>query len=210
MNQFADRRSMLIATGALLAIVASPGCSSHPTAVSPPKYDPQAFADSLLERCDADGGGSLTKKEAELVPGVLARWSRYDVNKDGVVTREELESHVQEWVDRKDGISSITCTVRLKNRQIGDVTVKLIPDESLKGIVQPAETVSHSQYASFLSIPAELKDKAYAKLTGMQYGLYRIEISHPTMKLAPAANSRGLDVSPADQAAPVTITVDQI
>ena len=209
MKMNARRRSVFSVWGACLAISASLGCSSNPSAVNPPKYDPHAFADSLLQRFDADGDGSLSKKESELAPGLLARWTRYDASKDGVVTREELESHAQIWVDRGDGISSITCVVRLNNRQIGDVSVRLTPDESLKEIIKPAETVSHSEYASFLSIPAEFKSEAHAKLTGMQYGLYHVEVTHPTMSLVPSANSRGVDVSPADQAAPIAISVER-
>lgn len=206
---YAGRRSVFVTLGASLAISASLGCSSNPSAVIPPKYDPRAFADSLLQRFDTDGDGSLSKKEADSAPGLVARWSRYDTNNDGMATREELESHAQKWVDRGDGISSITCVVRLNNSQIGDVSVRLTPDESLKETIKPAEAVSHPVHASFLSIPAEFKSEAHAKLTGMQYGLFLVEVSHPTMNLVPAANSRGIDVSPTDQAAPIKITVER-
>jgi hypothetical protein len=195
--------------GAVLAIVASAGCSSRPTPVTVPAYDPQAFANALLARCDTDGGGSLSKQEAASAPGLVKRWSRYDANQDGVVSRDELTSHVDHWVKRGDGLSAITCVVRLKNRQIGDVTVRLVPDESLGGAVHAAETVSHSKFASFLSIPAEFKHEDHAKLAGMQYGLYRVEISHPSMKLVPSADSRGFDISPDDAAAPISISVEQ-
>src|SRR5262245_49614545 len=117
------RRAKMVAIGSALAIVATVGCSSHPTPVKPPAYDPQAFATALLARCDTDGNGSITKQEAVAAPGLVKRWSRYDANNDGAVSREELESHIQQWVDRGDGLSAINCVVRLKNRQIGDVTV---------------------------------------------------------------------------------------
>lgn len=193
----------------MVAIGCCQGCSSRPAAVKPPSFDPQSFADSILQRCDSDGSGSLSKKEAEQAPGLVSRWSRYDKDKDNSITRAELEARIQEWVDRGDGIASVNCVVRLKNRQIGDVQIRLIPDESLKDVIHPAETVSHAKYASFLSIPAELKPAAQQKLAGMQYGLYTIEVSHPTMKLVPAANSRGVDIGPSDQASPVKIEVEQ-
>lgn len=198
-----------VAVGFVVAVIATAGCSSHPTPVKPPAYDPQAFATALLTRCDADGNGSLTKQEAVSATGLVKRWSRYDANNDGVLAREELESHVQKWVDRGDGLAAITCIVRLKNRQIGDVTVRLIPDEALGGAVHPAETVSHPQFASFMSIPPQFKNKAHAKLAGMQYGLYRVEVSHPSMKLVPSADCGGVDIGPADAAAPITISVEQ-
>jgi hypothetical protein len=195
--------------GTVLAMVATAGCSSSPTPVKPPAYDPQEFANALLSRCDTDGGGSLTKQEAASAPGLVKRWSRYDKNQDGFISRDELESHVQHWLERGDGLSAITCVIRLKNRQIGDVAVRLVPDESLGGAVHPAETVSHPKFASFLSIPAEFKHADHAKLAGMQYGLYRVEVSHPSMNLVPSADCGGFDISPADAAAPITISVEQ-
>jgi hypothetical protein len=196
--------------GAVVATVLFlPGCSSRPAAVKPPSYDPQAFADSLLARCDSDNSGSLTKEEAERAPGLVSRWSRYDTDKDGTITRAELESHVEAWVERGDGLASINCVVLMGKRQIGDVTVKLIPDESLAGVVHPAETVSHVEYASSLSIPAELKAASHKNIAGMQYGLYDVEVSHPSLKLVVAADSRGFDVGPNDQAAPIKINVQR-
>jgi hypothetical protein len=208
-KSLAGRRAGVVAIGGLLALVASVGCTSHPKAVEAPAYDPQEFASFLLARCDADGNDSLIKSEAELAPGLLSRWSRYDADRDGMISRAELESHVQEWVDRGDGMASITCVVRLKNRQIGDVSVRLIPDEAFSGKIHSAETVSHPKFPSFLSIPAEYKHPAHAKLAGMQYGLYRVEVTHPSLNLVPSADSRGVDVSPADQAAPIRISVEQ-
>jgi hypothetical protein len=192
-----------------LAIMATIGCNSHPTAVEPPAYDPPASAAALLDRCDTDSNGSLTKQESQSVPSLLKHWSRYDANNDGSVARDELEAHQQEWIDRGDGLAAITCIVRLNNRQLGDVTVRLVPDDSLSGTVHPAETISHAKFASFFSIPPEFKNKAHAKLAGMQYGLYQVEVSHPSMKLVPTASSRGLDISPSDAAGPITIVVEQ-
>src|SRR5690606_36559422 len=133
------QRSFIAAVSTMALYCCCQGCNSRPAAVKPPNYDPQSFADSILERCDSDGSGSLTEKEADQIPGLVSRWSRYDTDKDGAITRSELESRVQEWVDRGDGIASINCVVRLKNRQIGDVQVKLIPDESLADVIHPAE-----------------------------------------------------------------------
>lgn len=207
--QLVRQQRKLVTSGAGVILLACLGCSSRPAAVQPPSYDPVAFADSLLERCDADGSGALSKQEAQQVPGLIARWSRYDSDKDGSVTREELESHVQEWVDRGDGLASVNCIVLLGNRQIGEVSVKLIPDESLQGTVHPAETVSDAKYLSFFVIPPELKEEAHRKIPGMQYGLYNVEVSHPAMKLALAPDSRGLDVGPNDQAGPIRINVER-
>jgi hypothetical protein len=154
------------------AIVVSAGCTSHPRAVKPPKYDAKDFADALLERCDANGDGSLSKQEAEQAPGLLSGWPKYDSDGDGAISRDELQRRVDQWAERGDGLIPITCDVRLGGRRIGNVQVKLAPDEALEGVIQPAMTVSDARQATFLVVPPELKLEEHRKLTGMQYGLY--------------------------------------
>ena len=210
-----DRESVNFATAdfarhtLLRSICACCGCNSRPAAVKVPSYNPAHFADSILERCDSDHDGSLTKQEANGAPGIAAQWSRYDANKDGAVSHDELAERVQKWIDRGDGLVSIMCSVRLGGQEIGDVQVKLVPDEALGGAVQAAETVSRTGRSSPLSIPPESKPEASGKVPGMQYGLYEVEVSHPTMKLAPAAGSSGIDIGPSDQNGVIKFNVER-
>jgi hypothetical protein len=199
---------MLILVCGAIGILASLGCTTHPRAVKPPKYDAQAFASALLQRCDADGDDSLNKQEAEGAPGILSGWSKYDTNGNGAVSRDELQARVEHWSSLGDGLIPITCDLRLRGRRIGNVQVKLVPDEAFDGVVQPAMTISDPNRATFLSIPPDLKLPEHSKLTGMQYGLFRVEVSHPSMNLVPAAESRGVDIGPVDQGAPVVINVE--
>lgn len=199
-----SRSFPVLIAGALLSVA---GCGSQPERVIVPKYNPNAFAKSLIERCDADASGTISKQEATRAPGLVANFSRYDTDGDSAISQAELAARAQLWADRGDGLVSIRCVVKQNGRQLKNVTVKLIPDESLEGVIQPAETVSHEARASSLSIPPELKSEAHQKLTGMQYGLYRIEVSHPDMTLVPAADSAGCDISPEDQASSVVIKV---
>lgn len=185
------------------------GCSSSPKGVRPPAYDRQHFAAVILERCDADKNDILTTGEAAAAPGIAAQWSRYDSDKDNAVSREELESHVQKWIDNGDGLVSMMCAVRLGGKEIGDVTVKLIPDDAMGDAVQPAETISQPGRSSPLSIPPELKPERLRRIAGMQYGLYHVEVSHPTLKIAPAPGSTGIDISPSDQAGIIKINVER-
>src|SRR5690606_22929541 len=161
---------------------------------------PDAFAKSLMERCDADTNGAISKQEATKAPGLVADFKRYDTDGDSSLSQAELAARAQLWADRGDGLVSIRCVVKQEGRQLGNVTVKLIPDESLEGVIQPAETVSHESRASSLSIPPELKSEAHKKIAGMQYGLYRVEVSHPDMNLVPTPDSAGCDIGPEDQA----------
>lgn len=192
-----------------LAISLGIGCNSRPTPIAIPKYDPQAFADSLLQRCDKDGNASLSKAEAAAAPGLLAGWSRYDTNGDQAISADELKARAAQWLSRREGLVSILCEVKLSGTPIEGVQVKLVPDEALAAAVSPAETVSRRDYPTDLSIPPDLRAEAHRRLGGMQYGLYRVEVSHPSMQLAPAPQSAGCDIGPSDQAKPLVIHVVQ-
>jgi hypothetical protein len=192
---------------AALAVCAIAGCNSRPPAIQIPKYDPQSFASSLLDRFDSDHNAALSRQEAAKAPGLVAAWSRYDANKDESISRDELTARAQQWVKRAEGMVAITCVVRMGPNQIGDVQVKLVPDESLRGVTQPAEAVSLVDRPSLLSIPAELKAESHRNFSGMQYGLYQVAVSHPTMQLTP--RSTGCDIGVADQASPVVILVER-
>jgi hypothetical protein len=189
------------------ASVIACGCNTSPEAVAVPRYNPASFAQALLERCDSDSGGTISQQEAAKAPALRADWARYDTNGDSVISPDELAARAQMWADRGDGLVSIRCVVKQEGRQLGDVTVKLIPDESLEDIIQPAESVTHESRASSLSIPPELKSEAHKKFAGMQYGLYRVEVSHPDYNLVPADDSAGCDIGPEDQASSVVIKV---
>jgi hypothetical protein len=203
-----SRLPLKLLVGAIASFPLVVGCgNSPPEAVTAPRYSPQKFASSLLERCDADSSGSISKEEATKAPGLVANWDRYDTNGDGAISADEIAARAQVWVDRRDGMVSIRCVVKQKGQQLGDVTVKLIPDESLEGVIHPAETVSHDSRSSSLSIPPELKSEAHKNIAGMQYGLYRVEVSHPSMNLVPTPDSAGCDIGPEDQASSVVIKV---
>jgi hypothetical protein len=193
----------------LAAVLVVLGCSSKPAAIEVPLYNPGAFASSLLDRCDDDRDGAISKQEAEKSSGLLSAWRRYDASNDGTISREELESHAQAWLDENAGLASISCIVDLGGQQLDDVSVKLVPDASLATVVEPAVAVSRSTRPSFFSLPAELRSASHKNLSGMKYGLYRVEVSHPELQLAPSPLSLGVDVSEPDQSAPIVIRVDK-
>jgi EF hand len=191
----------------LLASLLAAGCSSKPSKVELPRYDPEAFATAIVERCDADKNGAISKQEAEQAPGIVAAWARYDANNDGSLSRDELVARAKQWSEAGLGLASVRCVVRLNGAQVDGVLVKLVPDEALADILKPAECTSASQGASVMMIPAELQPADLKGVGGMQFGLYTVEVSHPQMKLEPAPNSRGRDIDRPEQSAPVMIDV---
>ena len=104
--------------GCVLCISSLVGCGSQPRGVSIPSYDPAAFASSLLDRFDADNNDKLSEKEAAAVPGMVAALPHYDKNRDSSISREELAARATEWVERGDGLVSITCSVRLDGARV--------------------------------------------------------------------------------------------
>lgn len=191
----------------LLAPLLLAGCSSQPSKVEMPKYDPEAFATAIVERCDADKNSAISKQEADQAPGIVAAWTRYDTNSDGSISRDELVARAKQWADAGLGLASVRCVVRLNGAPVDGVLVKLVPDEAFASVLKPAECTSTSQGAAVMMIPADLQAADLKGIGGMQFGLYTVEVSHPQMQLKPSPTSRGRDIDRPEQSTPVTIDV---
>lgn len=60
-----------------------------------------AAADSPLERIDRDGDGYISREEIEAYRG--GRFETWDLNRDGVVSRDEMNQRIRERIEEKVG-----------------------------------------------------------------------------------------------------------
>ncbi len=104
-------------------------------------------------------------------------------------------------------LASIMCSVRVNGHGVNGVTVRLVPDEALAEVIKPVECVSNAQGTALFAVLPDLQPENFKGVAGMQYGLYRVEVSRPSMKLAPAPGSRGRDIDRIDGIQPVVIDV---
>ncbi|MEO0530579.1 MAG: hypothetical protein AAF266_08385 [Planctomycetota bacterium] len=179
--------------GGLLAIglLSFPGCGSGPSRVKAPDVDPEETAEALIEQYDTDGDGSIGSEELASCPAIRGQLSAYDRDRDNSVRPEEIAERLSELYSDRVGMFSIYARVTLKRRPLAGATVELIPEEGLTEAINSASGVTDARGATPLSMPEEaMPADLRGLIRGVQTGLYRVRITHPTVKL-PAGVSDG-------------------
>src|SRR5689334_1512584 len=89
------------------------GCSGKPARVMPPTIDAvQAGKDAIAEY-DKNGNGQIDGAELDNVPGVKAALNEIDKDGDKQVSADEITKRINVWMERKTGIMSLPCQVKL-------------------------------------------------------------------------------------------------
>ncbi len=166
------------------------GCSRGPAAVKPPYIDPAEASRQAIELYDTDHNGVLSDKELEACPGILMHRDLYDADHDGKISREEIEDRIRKLRASKVGLTRLGVQIRLDGRPLSGATVKLIPEKYLGSDVKAAIGVTGASGGASLSIPPEDLPAAQHGLTGVHYGTFKVEITHPSIKIPAKYNAQ--------------------
>ncbi len=112
-----------------------------------------------------------------------------DKNGDGQISKEEIESRVQQWIDSKVSILSFHCSVRLDGKPLEGATVRYIPESFMGGAVEEATGTTDASGAAVLAIDQEKLPAHLKGINGMRSGFYKIEITHPSTAIPAKYNT---------------------
>lgn len=166
-----------------LTFAAVIGCSDKPSAVDVPPIEPTKAAEALLVEYDSNRDGQLSRDEFMRCPGLADAMNHYDENRDKLISRDELITRFAGWVESGLGVSSLACCVTLKGRPLVGAEIAFIPEDCFGGTIQPASGITDDSGTAMLSIDADYLPQDAHNMLGVQQGLYRIEITHPTEKI---------------------------
>jgi hypothetical protein len=162
-----------------------------PTAVEVPPINPDKAAQSVLTKYDTDGDSQLTIEELASCPGIRDAMARYDKDKDRQLTKEELSQRFAMWVDGGVGVTTLTCNVILDGKPLAGAQVQLIPETFLADVVQPAIGVTDQSGYSVLGMDmANLPDDMKNLRGVVHQGVFRVEITHPTIAIPAKYNTQ--------------------
>lgn len=153
------------------------GCSSGPSKITAPSFDPSGSADQAMELFDKDGDGFLAGAELDAAPGIKAAMKTLDGDQDGKVTAEEINARIQAWVTRGVGLMGCACAVTLDGKPLDGATITFDPEPIFGDLLQPAMGPVTGGTAS-PTIPKQNRIPADAP-PGLRVGLYRVRISKP-------------------------------
>jgi hypothetical protein len=184
-----------VAAAALLAILLV-GCSSKPQSATIPDWDPSGFASAILEQLDKNSDSAVDNAELAEAPGLAFGAKLIDDDKDGKLSREELEARFAKYRDRELGLTSKEFRVTYNGRPLVGAEVRFVPEFFLSDVIEPATGTTIIQGIVNPSIEGQ-------KTALMRVGYYRVEVTSPNVKLPAKFNTAttvGVEVSPFDDA----------
>jgi hypothetical protein len=175
------------------------GCGGGPARLRPPDIDPQSAAEEAIGLYDKDGDGALSAEELKASPGLLVAIKSYDLDSDGKISQDEIVDHWQFLVDRKVALTRLAASVNLDGRPLTNATVHFVPDPYLGGEVTPAKGKTGRRGSTAIIVEPEGVSENQRNIRGLQYGTYRVEITHPNINIPSNYNTNttlGYDSQP--------------
>ncbi len=125
-----------------------------------------------MELWDTNQDGKLDEEELQQCPGLRSDMGAIDSDRDGAMSREELQKRLEAFNQNQTGLKAAFFKVRLNGKPLPDAEVRFIPEEFLAGIIQPATGKTNA--SGLIRPQAESFD-----IQAMQIGYYRLEITSP-------------------------------
>lgn len=160
------------------------------SSVKPPSVNPKRAASEAISLYDKNKDGSLDVEELAASPGLLSAFDKYDSSGDKRLDEQEMAARLIDMYSSASGLTTLNCVVTFDGRPLGNANVRFVPEEFLGDYIKPATGVTDSNGTAAIGIAdEELPDKARG-LKVMQFGLYRVEITHPSLKIPARYNTQ--------------------
>jgi hypothetical protein len=173
-----------------IVFILATGCSSRPGAIRPPGVDPEDAAAAAIEKYDRNRDDALSRDEWSQVPELAAVAAGYDSSGDSALSAEEIAEGIRIWQEGPVGARPVPFKITVNGRPLAGATVRLLPADFLGDAVKGASGESGPGGSGKLRLAAEDLPKNAPNMALVQPGLYRVEITHPTVKIAAKYNSQ--------------------
>lgn len=152
------------------------GCSSGPSALTPPRIDADAAAAEAMKQYDKNQDGVLADAELDAAPELKGAMRTLDENGDGKVTESEIAARIASWEASGVGATTVKCTVTLDGRPLSGATITFKPAAYLGDGLPEAFGATTLNGMANLSVPKEKRVPADAP-PGLAQGFYLVSIS---------------------------------
>lgn len=174
-----------IGVACVSALVASVGCGG----VKEFRVDPVAASKAAMEQYDKNGDGLLDMTELRGCPALLRELRAYDESKDKKLSADEIGAQIQDMYGQGPGMISLNCTVSLDGTALSGATVRFIPEAFLGSEIKEATGVTNSSGTAALGVSPDELPKELRRHHLMRVGIYRVEVTHPTIKIPTKYNT---------------------
>lgn len=166
------------------SLTAFAGCSNSSPRVMPPSIDAVAAGRAAISQHDTNGNGQIDGGELGKAGSIKSALPRIDKNNDQQASAEEIAARINEWQATRLGLMGCSIRVTLDGKPLEGATVTFVPEKFLGPYVKPAIGITSPQGQAMLTI--DDPDIKARRMSGVQCGLYRVEITSHSGKSIPA------------------------
>ena len=184
--------------GALVSLPLLAGCAK-PGQVS---VSPDAAATQAISLYDANNDGAIDAEEAASCSPLASSIRSYDADGDGRLASDEIANRLRQLFDSSSNLTEVSLTATLNGHPLSGATVRLRPVDFLANVIPPAEGETDDAGVARPTIGDERLPDDFRGLPLVHHGLYYVEITHASQKLAERYNSAselGFEVNPASR-----------
>jgi hypothetical protein len=183
--------SRVIRIGGMVMALGVSSCSSRPAAIQPVAISPGEASAKAIDLYDKNGDGLLSEDELTSVPALKKYKQLYDQDGDGAVSQREIADRIDQWEEQGVGIRSLNILVLLADRPLPGATVRFVPEPYLGDGPKVATGQCDRNGATKVTVAMEDLPEALrtARLRGIFGGSYKIEVTHPKIKLPSCYNT---------------------
>ena len=160
------------------------------SSIKPTSVNPSRAASATIELLDKDANGLLTASELAASPGLLSSLADCDTSGDKQLDRDEIAARLSEMYSDGASLTSFDCRVLLDNRPLKGAEVRLVPESFLGDAVKAGSGVTDGAGNVSIGIADEDLPEAARGLKKMQVGIFRVEITHPSVKIPAKFNTQ--------------------
>lgn len=167
------------------------GCDGRPARVYQADVDTAAVAASIRQDHDRDESGGISKDEIRPLAAIAGSFEQYDRDNDGQLTEDEIaERLAAEVFDPRKALLQASCIVKKDGRPIAGAQVRLVPLSYFADHIPPAQGVSDSRGVAVLALDEKDLPAGAPHVKGLiRPGLYRVEVTHPSIAIPTKFNS---------------------
>lgn len=172
-----------------LFLAAVIGCDNGPRAVEVPEVNPATAAEKAIRTYDGNGDNALGPDEMAKCPGMLAKLSAYDADKNGSINQAEIAARLGELFKHNPGATQLNCAVTYRGRPLADAEVVFEPEGYLGDEIQVARGVTDAAGVAAMGIPSEFLPEHLHRLKALHYGTFKVRVTHPTIAIPARYNT---------------------
>ena len=146
-----------------------PGCFGS-RAPAKPELTPDESAAKAIEEYDADSNSTISEKEAEAAPGLLAAFETIDKDGNGELTEDEIAQRIVYYQTSTSWVINGSVRITYKGRPLEGATVTFVPESFLGPSFKECSGVTDYHGEAFISRPGEA-------IKGIFLGFYRVRVN---------------------------------